>query len=126
LEQQPESDRQRRQRQLDRLAFEVLAARHTGPESWMRWTDWFELTKAKQGDRGLGNTTFAECTKRLLDQGKITKSQIAKNCFYQAVFTPGSFAGIGSLKNDCSQSPSALDVAAQALEQLNRKLSGVV
>jgi hypothetical protein len=50
----PISDKTRRQRELDQLAFGILAARHTGPETWMCWTDWFELTKAKQGDCGLG------------------------------------------------------------------------
>jgi hypothetical protein len=35
---QPETDKQRRQRQLDQLAFEILAARHT---EWTRWTDEF-------------------------------------------------------------------------------------
>jgi hypothetical protein len=126
LKQQPESDRQRRQRQLDRLAFEVLAARHTGPESWMRWTDWFELTKAKQGDLGLGPATFSDCIRRLLKQGRIRKSQIAKNRFYQAIFTSGSSPEVNLPKSDCQESSVVLDVAAQALEQLKRKPPGVV
>jgi hypothetical protein len=119
---QPETDKQRRQRQLDQLAFEILAARHT---EWTRWTDWFELVKAKQNDCGLGNTTFSDCVRRLLSQGKARQSQIAKNRFYQAVFAPGSWVGADLSKNG-RPSSVALDVAAQALEQLSRKSSGVV
>ena len=123
----PVSDKTRRQRELDRLAFEVLVARYTGPESWMRWSDWFELTKGKWGDRGLGNTTFSECTKRLLDQCKVRRSQIAKNRFYQPIFTPGSLLGVDPLKSDCQESSVVPDKAAQALEHLlNRKPPSVV
>jgi|SRR6516164_2335976 hypothetical protein len=120
----PETDKQRRERQLDQLAFGILAARYTGPESWMRWSDWFELTKAKQGDCGPGNTTFSDCVRRLLDQGKVKRSQIAKNRFYQAMFPPGSSPGV---KSDCQESSVVLDVAVQALEQLNHRRSpGVI
>ena len=118
----PISDKTRRQRKLDRLAFEILAAQHTKPETWMRWSDWFQQTKAKCGLLGLATTTFSDCTKRLLDQGKIRKSQITKNRFYQVIFTPGSSSGV-----DCQESSVVLDVAAQALEQLNhRKPPGVL
>jgi hypothetical protein len=119
---QPETDKQRRQRELDELAFGILAARYTGPESWMRWTDWFELIKAKQN---VGNTTFSDCIRRLLGQGRVKQSQIAKNRFYQAVFSPGSLAGVDLLKSDY-QEFAVLDLAAQALEQLSRKSSSVV
>jgi hypothetical protein len=121
---QPETDKQRRQRQLDHLAFNVLASRHTGPESWMRWTDWFELTKAKCGDLGLGPATFSDCIRRLLKQGKVEKSQIAKNRFYRVIFTSGSLLEVNLPKSE--ESSVVLDLAAQALEQLNRKSSGVV
>jgi hypothetical protein len=117
----PISDKTKRQRKLDRVAFEILAAQHTEPDNWMRWTDWFQLTKAKCGLLGLGTTTFSDCTKRLLDQGKIRKSQIAKNRFYQVIFTPGSSSGV-----DCQESSVVLDKAAQALEQLSRKSSSVL
>jgi len=133
----PISDKIRRQRKLDRLALEILAAQHTKPETWMRWTDWFQLTKAKCGILGLGNTTFSECTKRLLDQGKIKKSQIDKNKLYQAVFTPRRSGSLAGEREDSSRSenggsgpdPAApvLDKAAQALAfLLNRKPSSVV
>jgi hypothetical protein len=116
---QPETDKQRRQRELDQLAFEILAARHT---EWTRWTDWFELTKAKQGNCGLGNTTFSNCVKRLLGQGKVRQSQIEKNRFYQAIFTPGRLAGAASIEN-----VPASDRAAQALAfLLSRKSPAVV
>jgi hypothetical protein len=118
------SDKVRRQRELDQLAFGVLAAQHTGPESWTRWSDWWELTKAKRGDRGLGNTTFSECTKRLLDQGRIRRSpQIAKNRFYQAIFVPGSLSGAVSSKDGNGGNAPAPDKGAIALAHLlNRKL----
>jgi hypothetical protein len=122
----PISDKMRRQRELDQLAFGILASQYTGPESWMRWTDWFELTKAKQGDHGLGPATFSDCIKRLLDQGRIRKSQIAKNRFYQVIFISGSSSEVDLLKSDCPESSGVLDVAAQALEQLNRKPPRVV
>jgi hypothetical protein len=131
----PISDKTRRQRKLDRVAFEILAAQHTKPETWMRWTDWFQLTKAKCGLSGLGTTTFTECTKRLLDQGRIKKSQVEKNRFYQAVFTLESSSGVrseagpGSENGGSGHDPvaPALDKAAQALAfLLNRKPPGVV
>jgi hypothetical protein len=122
----PESDKTRRQRELDHLAFNVLAARHTGPDSWMRWTDWFELTKARYDDRGLGPATFSDCIRRLLKQGKVEKSQIAKNRFYRVIFTSGSSPEVNLPKNDRQGSLVVLDVAAQALEQLSRKPAGVV
>jgi hypothetical protein len=125
----PVSDKTRRQRELDQLAFGILAAQHT---KWMRFTDWFELIKAKQGNRGPGHSTFSDCIKRLLDQGRIRRSQIEKNRFYQAVFIPGSLAGTVSSKSENDGSDhdpvaAAPDKAAQALAfLLNRKSSGVV
>ena len=138
----PISDKIRRQRKLDRSAFDTLAAQHTEPDSWMRYTDWFQLAKAKCGSLGLGNTTFSDCTKRLLDQHKVRKSQIAKNRFYQPIFVPGNLGGKAPSRSDSSRrsdlprsnsgsghGPVAptLDKAAQALAfLLNRKPSGVV
>ena len=124
---EPETDKQRRQRELDRLAFAVLADRYKGPDSWTRWTDWFELTKAKQGDLGLGPATFSDCIKRLLDKQTIRRSQIAKNRFYQVIFASRSSLEVDLPKSDRQDSSVVLDVAAQALEQLNhRKPSGVL
>jgi hypothetical protein len=57
-------------------------------------------------------------------QRKREATQIAKNRFYRAIFTSGSSSEVDLLKND--QSPPVLDLAAQALEQLNRKPPGVV
>jgi hypothetical protein len=122
---QPESDKQRRQRELDQLAFEVLAARHTGPDSWMRSMEWLELTKARRGEQGLGHTTFSDCIKRLLDKQKIRRSQIAKNRFYQAMFIPGNLLGMESSSGaDLAQVP---DKAAEALGHLlsRKSLSGI-
>ena len=98
----------------------------------MRWTDWFALTKAKCGAPGLGNTTFSDCTKRLLDQHKVRKSQIEKNKFYQAILAPRSLARDASSRsenggNDHDPIAPAPDKAAQALAfLLNQKSSGVV
>jgi hypothetical protein len=99
----------------------------------MRWSDWFQQTKAKCGLLGLGTTTFSDCTKRLLDQGKIRKSQVEKNRFYQAILAPESLAGVRSeVRSENGSSghdpvAPAPDKAAQALAfLLNRKPSGVV
>jgi hypothetical protein len=109
----PVSDKMRRQRELDRLAFEVLAAQHT---EWTRWTDWFELTKARRPG-GLGDDTFCQAVKRLLNEQKIEQSQIAKNRFYRAIFTSRSLPEV---------TPTP-DVAMQALAfLLSRKPSTVV
>jgi hypothetical protein len=109
----------------------------------MRWTDWFRLTKAKCGILGLGNTTFSECTKRLLDQEKVRKSQAAKNIFYQPIFALGS-SGVKASSTRSSvgeASPStrsdnggsgrdlvapAPDKAAQALAFLLKKPPNVI
>jgi hypothetical protein len=99
------------------------------------------MTKAKCGLLGLGNTTFSDCTKRLMDQGRIRKSQADKNKLYQAVFTPGRPGSLVGEREDLSRSESrsengssshdpvapAPDKAAQALAfLLNRKPSGVI
>jgi hypothetical protein len=92
----------------------------------MRWSDWFEFTKAIQGDCGLGATTFSDCVKRLLDRGRIRRSQIAKNRFYQAIFTPRSLSGGISTKgenggSDHGSVTQASDKATQALAFLLHK-----
>jgi hypothetical protein len=118
---EPESDKQRRQRELDHLAFKVLAAQHT---KWTRWTDWFELTKAKWHNGKLGDDTFCQAVKRLLNKQKIRQSQIAKNRFYGVIFTSGSSSEVISSYNPVAPAP---DKAAQALEHLlNRKPPSVL
>jgi hypothetical protein len=98
----------------------------------MRWSDWFELTKAKQSNCGLGNTTFSDSVRRLMEQGKVKQSQIAKNKFYQAIFTPGSSPGVVPSRSENGGSghdpvAPAPDKATQALEHLlNRKSFDVV
>jgi hypothetical protein len=113
----------------------------------MRWTDWFQLTKAKCGLLGLGNTTFSDCTKRLIDQGRIRKSQVAKNIFYQPIFVLGSsgvkasstrsLAGEASSRSEPSSRSEngggdhgsvapAPDKAAQALAFLLKKPLNVI
>jgi hypothetical protein len=90
--------------------------------------EWFELTKARRVEQGLGHTTFSDCIKRLLDKQKIRSYEIAKNVFYQAVFVPGNLLGIGSsLGADLLKSDVALDMAARAFEHLSNKkpLGGV-
>ena len=85
--------------------------------------------KAKQGDCGLGNSTFSDCIRRLLDQGRVRRSQIEKNRFYQAILTPGSLAGGGLSENGGGHDLAApvSDKAVQALAfLLNRKPPSVV
>ena len=106
----PLSDKMRRQHELDQLAFNILASQHT---EWTRWTDWFELTKARR-PRGLGDDTFCQAVKRLLNEQKIEQSQIAKNRFYRAIFTSRSLS-------EAQETTVVLDRAAQALAFLLNK-----
>jgi AAA domain len=80
-----ESNKARRERELDALAHKILASRYQGPESWTESVSWFELTKTQRGELGLGTTTFSNCMKRLLAKQKIRMWKTAKNTFYQAV-----------------------------------------
>jgi hypothetical protein len=114
------------------MAFEILTTHHTEQDSWMRYTDWFRLTKAKCGLLGLGNTTFSDCTKRLLEQYKVRKSQIDKNRLYQPIFIPesGSSGGVKAASAGSkprSEAAPPMDKAAQALAfLLNRKPPNMV
>ena len=59
----------RKQRDLDELAFNVLSSfRQQGA---MQWTDWYETTSARRGERGLGTTTFNDAVKRLMAEGQV-------------------------------------------------------
>jgi len=59
----------RKQRELDELAFNVLSSfRQQGA---MQWTDWYETTSARRGERGLGTTTFNDAVKRLMAEGQV-------------------------------------------------------
>jgi len=78
-----ESEKARRERELDELAHRILVGRYEGPESWTESVGWFELTKTHRG--ALGTTTFSNCIKRLLAKRKISMWKTAKNTFYQAV-----------------------------------------
>lgn len=71
---------------MDELAHRVLVGEYEGPESWTESVAWFELTKAKRGELGLGTTTFSNCRERLLAKQMIRMWETAKNKFYQAVF----------------------------------------
>jgi hypothetical protein len=111
----------KKQQELDALVFNVLASfQHHGA---IQWTDWYETTRVKRGERGLGNTTFSDAVKRLMAEARV---QIDGDGCYFAVFDAelgpiplGS--GVGNL------SGSVGDKAAQALEHLlSRKPSGVV
>jgi hypothetical protein len=53
----------RMQQDLDALAFKVLLSFRQ--QGGMRWTDWFETTRAQRGKLGLGTGTFSETVKRL-------------------------------------------------------------
>jgi hypothetical protein len=106
----------------------------------MRWTDWYNLTKAKCGLLGLGHTTFSDCTKRLLEQEKVRKSQIDKNRLYQPIFVPGTGSSGGVKTTSAGSKPRSenggsgrdpgvppADKAAQALAfLLNRKPPNMV
>ena len=59
----------RKQRELDGLVLGVLNSfRQQGA---MQWTDWYETTSARRGERGLGTTTFNDAVKRLMAEGQV-------------------------------------------------------
>ena len=73
--------RANRQRELEALAFSVLASfRHHGA---MQWTEWHEMTRARRGKLGLGTTTFSNIVKRLTAEGRVRVD--GEGC-YQGVF----------------------------------------
>src|SRR6516225_7509332 len=59
----------KKEQELDELVFNVLSSfRHQGA---MQWTDWYETTSARRGERGLGTTTFNDAVKRLMAEGQV-------------------------------------------------------
>jgi len=59
----------KKEQELDELVFNVLSSfRHQGA---MQWTDWYETTTARRGERGLGTTTFNDAVKRLMAEGRV-------------------------------------------------------
>jgi len=71
----------RKQRELDELAFNVLSSfRQQGA---MQWTDWYETTTARRGERGLGTTTFNDAVKRLMAEGRV---QMDKDGCYRVAY----------------------------------------
>jgi hypothetical protein len=89
--QDTEADKQKagketKESELEDLALIALLSLHRGPESWTQWVVWFELTKARRGGK-LGNTTFTETVKRLLDKGLVRKNV---DGLYQVVVEAGS------------------------------------
>ena len=71
----------RKQRELDELAFNVLSSfRQQGA---MQWTDWYETTTARRGERGLGTTTFNDAVKRLMAEARV---QIDGNGCYRVAY----------------------------------------
>jgi len=59
----------RKQRELDGLVLGVL--RSFRQQGAMQWTDWYETTSARRGERGLGTTTFNDAVKRLMAEGQV-------------------------------------------------------
>ena len=73
---------------LDDLAFYALFTLYRGPQSWTSYTEWFEVTKVGRGKQGLGNDTFNDTVKRLIEAGRVRKS--FPDGLYQIVVEAGS------------------------------------
>ena len=117
----------RKQRELDELAFNVLSSfRQQGA---MQWTDWYETTSARRGERGLGTTTFNDAVKRLMAEGRVqidgdgcyrvAYDAVADTADFTADFHPagneGSSRALSGVRNGKG------DIADIAVQQLLNK-----
>jgi hypothetical protein len=57
---------------VDDLAYHALLS--FGPQRWIGYNEWFEVTKTGRGKLGLGNDTFNAARDRLMAAGRVRKS----------------------------------------------------
>jgi hypothetical protein len=113
--------KERKQQELDELAFNVLASfRQHGA---MQWVEWHETTRARRGERGLGTTTFSDAVKRLMAEGRV---QIDGDGCYRVVAYDTAVENERSsrgLLEDRNGNADIVDIADIALQQLlNREI----
>jgi hypothetical protein len=94
----------RKERELDGLVLGVLSSfRRQGA---MQWTDWYETTTARRGERGLSTRTFSAVVKRLVANGQVQKD---KDDCYRVVYDAVEDDAV----NDASvNEPAAVDATA--------------
>jgi hypothetical protein len=73
---------------LDDMAFGTLFRFYRGPGSWTGFNEWFEATKTVRGKQGLGNDTFSDSVKRLIEAERVRKS--FPDGLYQVVLEGGA------------------------------------
>jgi hypothetical protein len=89
-----------KQRELDALVFNMLAS-----SGALQWTDWYEMTATKRGEKGLGTSTFSNVIKRLMAEKRV---QLDSDKYYQVAYAA----------TDNATSPAVQDIADIALQQL--------
>ena len=110
----------KKEQELDELVFNVLSSfRHQGA---MQWTDWYETTAARRGDRGLSTRTFSTVVKRLVANGQVQKDK--DDCYrvvYDVSFAAANFPAIETeqcwkaLLKDGNGNADVADIAVQQL-----------
>jgi len=108
----------RKQRELDELVFNVLSSfRQQGA---MQWTDWYETTSARRGERGLGTTTFNDAVKRLMAEGQV---RMDKDGCYRVAYD--AVEDLEDVVNIADTADFTADFHPARNERSSRALSGV-
>ena len=108
----------RKQRELDGLVLGVLNSfRQQGA---MQWTDWYETTSARRGERGLGTTTFNDAVKRLMAEGQV---RMDKDECYRVAYD--AVEDLEDVVNIADTADFTADFHPARNERSSRALSGV-
>jgi hypothetical protein len=91
-----------KERELDTLVFNVLASFGA-----MQWVEWYETTKVRRGEKGLGSDTFCIAIKRLMAKKQVR--WVKRDRSYRIVRAAA----------EPKASPIVRDIADLALQQLN-------
>src|SRR6516225_8127287 len=108
----------RKQRELDELAFNVLSSFRQ--QGGMQWTDWYETTSARRGERGLGTTTFNDAVKRLMAEGQV---RMDKDGCYRVAYD--AVEDLEDVVNIADTADFTADFHPARNERSSRALSGV-
>ena len=100
----------RKQRELDELTFNVLSSfRQQGA---MQWTDWYETTSARRGERGLGTTTFNDAVKRLMAEGQV---RMDKDECYRVAYDAVELEDVVNIADTADFHPAGNEGSSRAL-----------
>ena len=104
------------QRELDALAFNVLASfRHQGG---MQWTDWHQTTRTRRGKQGLGTGTFSEIVKRLTAQRRV---QIDEHGCYRV--TDDALGGLTDTVNSAAGTEHFSEVSSEVFREAEAEIA---